>query len=426
MPVWSFNRGEWSEAYVFLKLLGTGRIYSANADFEMDPSTFMDILEVLRFENNREHDKILKFKRNVLGTPSEITALSDDVEFHVFTSDEMSECAERLYNLIRTLDGKRKIEIPQIQNVLEAMRFSSPKATTFTKEQSETFGSKADIILTTQDSTDRIRSTSGFSIKSHVGSPSTLLNFSDGTNMVYKVNGCTEEIMHRLNAIESQNAMILTIKNDPNLSLEFVNSNFVYDRRGNCLGPVFGDNLAYVDTQMLRAINTAVLVLCGYAPVSASSSDIKDITDAVAELNPLGIRTNALSFYQAKFKDLLFASFSGMTASTPWDGRRRLTGGYIDVSRSGELLYYRALSNDIFNSYLFEHTYMDKPQRGRNYDLAHQKAIWHLNGRPEDSDVVRRILAEVPKKGDCAYVYHTDKFGGPCYCLNLNFQIRFR
>lgn len=426
MPVWSFNRGEWSEAYVFLKLLGTGRIYGANANFEMDPATFMDIIEILRFENKRDHDKILKFKRNVLGNHSEITASSDDVEFHVFTSDEMSECAERLYNLIRTLNGQRKIELPQIQNILETMRFSSPKAPTLTNEQSRKFGSKADIILTTQDSTDHACSTNGFSIKSHVGSPSTLLNFSDGSNMIYKVNGCTEEIMYRLNAIESQNAMIATIKDDERLSLEFINSNPLYDRRGNCLGSVFGENLAYVDTQMLKVINEAVLILCGYSPIVANSSDIKDITNAIAEINPLGIRNNSLAFYQAKFKDLLFASFSGMTASTPWDGRKDLTGGYIDVSRSGELLYYRALSNDIFTSYLFEHTYMDKPQRGKNYDLAHQRAIWTINGQPEDENIIEHITSTIPKKGDCAYVYYTDRFGEPCYCLNLNFQIRFR
>ena len=27
MAVWEFNRGEWTEAYVFLRLLGEGRIY---------------------------------------------------------------------------------------------------------------------------------------------------------------------------------------------------------------------------------------------------------------------------------------------------------------------------------------------------------------------------------------------------------------
>lgn len=427
MPIWRFNRGDWSEAYVFLKLLGLGRIYGANADFERDPSTFMDVIEILRYENKRNNDKVLKFKRNVLGPTADISAISDDVEFAVITSDDMSDYASRLYEAIRNVtDGRRKIEIPDIQAFLESIKFSSPKAPPFTREQSAEFGSKTDIIVTTQDSIDHVQSTNGFSIKSHIGSPSTLLNFAGGSNMVYKVEGCTEDIMHQLNAIESQNEMIQTIKSNHDLSLSFIDSKKVYDRQGNCLGSIFGENLAYIDTSMLQVISTAVLALCGYTDNIPASSDVKDIVNTVATINPLRIRNNPQAFYEAKFKDLLFASFGGMTASTPWDGRRRITGGYIDVSRNGELLYYRALSDDIFNSYLFEHTFMDKPQRGTNYHIAHQKALWHFAGQAEDDAVIRQIKDEIPKKGDCAYIYFSDEYDEPCYCLNLNFQIRFR
>lgn len=129
MPIWKFNRGDWSEAYVFLKLLGLGRIYGANADFEIDPSTFMDVIEILRYENKRNNDKVLKFNRNILGPTADISAVSDDVEFAVITFDDMSDYASRLYEAIRNVtDGKRKIEIPDIQAFLESIKFSSPKA----------------------------------------------------------------------------------------------------------------------------------------------------------------------------------------------------------------------------------------------------------------------------------------------------------
>lgn len=427
MGIWEFNRGDWSEAYVFLKLLGLGRIYGANANLVKDPSTFMDVIEILRFENNRENDKVLQFRRSVLGPDANISAISDNVEFAVITSDEMSEYALKLYQDIRAVaDGRRKIRLPEIQAFLESMKLSSPKAPSFTNEQRAEFGSKADIIVTTRDSVDHVQSTSGFSIKSHMGSSSTLLNYSGASNMVYKVVGCTEDIMHRLNAIDSQNEMIQTIKSDPNLSLSFIDSKKAYDRSGRCVGSIFGENLAFVDTGMIKVMGVAVLALCGYLENSPRSSDIKDIVVAVAEVNPLNIRNNPYAFYEAKFKDLLFASFGGMTASTPWDGRRRITGGYIDVSRDGEVLYYRALSDDIFNSYLFGHTFMDKPQRGREYHIANQKALWYLAGQDIDETVIQRITRDKPKKGDCAYIYFSDEYDEPCYCLNLNFQIRFR
>lgn len=32
MARWQFNRGEWTKAYVFMRLLGEGRIYGASSD----------------------------------------------------------------------------------------------------------------------------------------------------------------------------------------------------------------------------------------------------------------------------------------------------------------------------------------------------------------------------------------------------------
>ena len=87
MPnIWRFNRGDWSEAYVFLKALGDGRIYGANADFQRNPSTFLDIIAVHRFENKRSSDKVLHFRRALLGIESDISAFADHVEFAVITS----------------------------------------------------------------------------------------------------------------------------------------------------------------------------------------------------------------------------------------------------------------------------------------------------------------------------------------------------
>ena len=44
MAVWEFNRGEWTEAYVFLRLLGDGRIYGASANLVKDELTYIDII----------------------------------------------------------------------------------------------------------------------------------------------------------------------------------------------------------------------------------------------------------------------------------------------------------------------------------------------------------------------------------------------
>ena len=58
MAVWQFNRGEWTEAYVFMRLLGDGRIYGASSELTRDDSTYIDIINIIR----DEPDKLLIFE----------------------------------------------------------------------------------------------------------------------------------------------------------------------------------------------------------------------------------------------------------------------------------------------------------------------------------------------------------------------------
>ena len=143
------------------------------------------------------------------------------------------------------------------------------------------------------------------------------------------------------------------------------------------------------------------------------------------EINPIGIKKPEM-FYPAKFKDFLFASFAGMTASSEWNGRKRLTGGYIDVSREGDMLYYRAMSDDIFGNYLFENTYFDRPDRGVYKDLAVAEARAYCSGGALSGEEINQVIFKngrrKSKKGDFGYVYAKDGR----YFIDLNFQIRFR
>ena len=51
------NKGEWSEIYVFLKLLADGRLNAADANLNAIPNVYYPIIKILRLENgiNREY-----------------------------------------------------------------------------------------------------------------------------------------------------------------------------------------------------------------------------------------------------------------------------------------------------------------------------------------------------------------------------------
>ena len=409
--IWRFNRGEWTEAYVFLKLLSDGRIYGATEEFKKDISKFIRIVSVIRPE---KEDFVLKYDADFDSADPKVSASLNDTEFAIITVPELSEKAEFLYSRLREVSGKNVFDVPEIQTFLERLKFSSPKLPKLPKSFEQDFGAKTDIIVTIINSEDSSLSTDGFSIKSHLGQPSSLFNSGDGSRLIYRINGCTERRMHEINAIESETGIIEAIRDDEKLSLEFI-------RTGK---DEFAANLEFIDTQMIEAVSVAVLCQTHYLN-APKSNNMRDIVNVVAEYNPLKVRAPQY-FYEAKFKSFLFASLAGLTASTPWDGKTRMTGGYIDVNKDGDLLYYRAISDEVFCSYLYENTFIDRPSRGVNKDIAVAEAKAFLEGRTLSDSEVQQVSTKdgkpKAKKGDWGYVY---KENGD-YFIAINFQVRFR
>ncbi len=412
--MWEFNYGEWTEAYVFLRLLGNGRIYAADENFMRNDNVYMDIIDVIRYEKNR----ILHFERCI--KDASVHASENHTQFKLLAFSELTEKADFLYNTIKSItSSKRKFSVPEIENYLAAMRFSQPKAPKLPKLIEEQFGSKTDIIFSFEDSVDHSKSTTSFSVKSHLGSSPTLFNSAMSSNLIYEIIGCDDAIMNEINSnqIDSETGMFQYIKNDPKLSLKFIGTS---DK--------FQANLDFIELTMAEILNCAMLVQIGYFE-GVRSNSTKDIIEKVAEINPIRVKKPG-TWYKAKMKDFLFASFSGLTATEPWDGKKLLSGGYIDVNKDGEILFYRAISDDIFSSYLFENTFFDRPSRGVNKNVAKVVASAHLNGREPTAEELNNVLFESEngikkkrqKKGDWGYVYKENNK----YLITLNFQIRFR
>ena len=260
-------------------------------------------------------------------------------------------------------------------------------------------------------------------IKSHIGSSPTLFNSSQSSGFVYKVVGCDVNGMHHLNYKEGFLDIISAIKEE--YSLEYF----------GCRNEIFEQNIRVVDSRMDEILQKAMLMQVRYID-GLKSSKIPEVCKALAVLNPIGVR-NPEVFYEAKLKAFLFASFAGMTASEEWSGRKMLTGGYIDVDRDGELLYYRAISDDIFENYLFRHTYVDRPDRGykkelavagakaaidENRSLTDEEIFWIEHSEKIDKKTKEKKIVKNAKKGDFGYVYQD----GEDFYIVINFQVRFK
>ena len=97
--VWTFNRGEWTEAYVFLRLLGNGKVYGATSDLQKNPDVYVDIVNILRYDT----EGLLKFERENNQT---VSASLDGTDFKVICCSELNEKADYLYQIIKNMEGQ--------------------------------------------------------------------------------------------------------------------------------------------------------------------------------------------------------------------------------------------------------------------------------------------------------------------------------
>lgn len=253
-----------------------------------------------------------------------------------------------------------------------------------------------------------------YSIKSHLGKSATLFNSSTTSGFVYRVIGIDEEGMNKINA--NADSFVST--------MEQIKSNYGLEYIG-CRNDTFYDNLSLVDSRMDEIMQCAVLITLGYYG-DCQSRKLTDICEELVRINPLRHR-HPEYFYEVNLKELLFDSFAGMTASNTWDGQKNLSGGYLDVSPDGTVLFYRAMSDSVFSNYLFTHTYMDFPDKGLNCALAVLNAKTALENRTPTQYEIEKASTSPSnkpktKKGDWGYIYKNNSE----YFLAVNFQIRFK
>ncbi len=406
MAEWFFNSGEWAEAYVFLKLLGEGRIYGANEKMRKDVASYLDIMNVIKDET----DQYLLFERFVDEGINLIRATEkekDPIVFKVIASEEFCEQANSLYKQIKSSRNTKHLSFPDIEDYLKDLRFKTPKARLSNNAKLK-YGEKADIIITNADSFDHIRTTVGFSIKSRFSSASTLFNCSKTSGFRYKIKGCNEEEMNRINYIKNTSERT-----------KYIKDHFEIEECG-CRNEIFEQNINIIDSQMDKILSCVTLLLTGFLK-KPKSDKFQDVCAAIVEINPLKVK-NPKIFYSAKLKDLLYSAFSGLTAGTKWDGHKKLSGGFINISKQGEILYYRAISDEPFCNYLYNHCEFDLPSRGNLNQLAYLQAEAYSSGKTLGEDVIKEYSNPKKNRGNFGYVYEMDN----SFYFDINFQIRIK
>ena len=181
------NKGEWSEIYTLFKLLGDGKVHAGDADMNK-LELYYPILNIIREESKR-----YEYKPN---TEQNIVVIDEDGnEYARISMDKFVEESTKLLSEIKAAK-KSAFEIPEAEQFMGEIGCSKLKAPST---------DKADIHIVIHDLRTNMTPLLGFSIKSQLGSASTLLNAGATTNITYKVDGTmlSDEDIDAINAIKS-------------------------------------------------------------------------------------------------------------------------------------------------------------------------------------------------------------------------------
>lgn len=343
------NKGEWSEIYVLLRLLGDAKLYPGDADLNPVSDIFYPILNIIRCED----DRVYTYK---IGGEDWITVeVEHNDEKSLFPAQKKkfpvarSEFKEQADNLLEKIKNSTtgSFASPDTETFMQHIQCSTIRANS-TK--------KSDIDISIHDRRTGMRPVLGFSIKSQIGSPATLLNASKSTNFQYKLKGnLSADEIEEINAIVGASKVknrLFAIQ-EKGIKLEFA----------QIIKNTFKNNLALIDSLLPNILSEILLDFY-------SKSQNKSMNDLVAEMkrkNPLNFDLSQRhNFYEYKIKKFLTDTALGMTPAKVWNGEYNATGGYLIVKEGGEIICYHIYDKNKFEDYLLQNTILDTPSTSRH------------------------------------------------------------
>jgi type II restriction enzyme len=336
------NKGEWSEIYALFKLLGDKELHPGNSEIKKLENLVYPILRILRTEVNGNFEYSIE---------DDIVVILGNEEVFRIPISEFQERAKYLLAEIKSNSGT--FSVPEIEEFMQSINCLSLKASS---------SAKTDITIVVHDQRTGLQPSLGFSIKSQLGNPSTLLNAGETTNFIFKIenNSLSKKDIEDINS--------LFVKRGEKLSRDIKGRiKTIYEKGAklsfvNPQKQIFNNNLILIDSLLPQILASVLLQFA-----SSSSSSVADLVKITENENPLNFdTTNKHLFYSYKIKRFLTDIALGMMPSKVWTGEYDATGGYLIVKADGEILCYHIYNKNEFENYLLANTKLDTASSSRH------------------------------------------------------------
>lgn len=327
----AFNRGEWSELYAIFYLLSNKKLKIVDSNMKMITDDLF-IVESVIAEKNKGN---IEFKIDgdyiipiVLGNKMQPVSIQEVNDFRLAIFKGITNCGV----------GGGAFKLDDVDQWLRNRNIYSTY-----KGKSE---NKQDLSLINLDLRRDDSFKLGYSVKSQLGSPATILNASSQTNFKYKIKGLKVHELEQINQINTRTKLIDRL-------------NKIYELGGiiefdSVSSEVFEKNLKMIDMSLPKALGE--ILLNSY---KTSEKNLLNLFKAstIYEDEMIAIK---------KMKDFLLASSLGMFPGTIWNGEFSADGGLVIISLNSnvyilDLVYYRKE----VESYLISNTKLDSPSSKR-------------------------------------------------------------
>lgn len=334
------NIGEWSEIYTLFKILGDKTLYAGDEYLEKVRDVMYPVIRVLRTESNGS------FEYSIDDDIVLITS-RDELLLRLKVS-EFAKQAQKVFDNIKNKPKSSAFEMLEIEEFMKKVHCSSLKASS---------SQKTDITIKIHDSKTNQQPILGFSIKSQLGSPSTLLNAGKTTNFTYRINGLNAIQIKDINSIDGKKKII----NRVNKIIE-LGGEFVFERVDK---QEFSNNLILIDSSLPLILSNMLVNF-----YVSNHSTIKDLVEDIEVSNPLVFDSSlGHKFYTYKIKKMLTDIALGLMPSKVWSGTYDATGGYLVVKKNGQILCYHIYNRNDFENYLFFNTKLETASTSK-YDFG--------------------------------------------------------
>lgn len=328
------NKGEWSEFYAFVKILTDGKVFTADKNLKILEDHFHLVLKIIRQE-------AIGVKQYDISKNDGKVVISDaDSEIGIVELDKVKTSVAEIFDQIKNSKGTT-FEVASALHPMKDLHCTQIRASS---------DRKADLTIVLHDKKSPDFPELGFSIKSMLGSPATLLNASGATNFVYRIATEDNKPLEGSDNMSVRDATKLTYGVGANL--EFISMD----------NPTFRKNLRKVDSIFP---NIVAQMLKHY--YNGSATTVEDLARKIAEdtefMESIDFTEDMLVM---NIKRFLSNIALGMMPSRDWDGYTEAHGGYIIVKEDGDVVCYHLYNRDKFEDYLFHNTKLDTPSTTRH------------------------------------------------------------